>query len=183
MTVVSVLTAMAGNISFLSPIQNHLAWTLCAHERLEKTEFQGPSGMNQMAHGDFRHDAKSRKGPQGAGFHLLFFLPLLASRTISSVNPAPTPTFMLTESTVLWAPNVYVQMANFECPQTCLELPCSSNSKECACNAGDQSSIPGLGRSSGEGNGNPLQYSFLENSTTEKPGRLQFMGLQRVGRG
>ena len=127
MTVVSVLTAMAGNISFLSPIQNHLAWTLCAHERLDKTEFQGPSGMNQMAHGDFRHDAKSRKGPQGAGFHLLFFLPLLASRTISSVNPAPTPTFMLTESTVLWAPNVYVQMANFECPQTCLELPCSSN--------------------------------------------------------
>ena len=62
-------------------------------------------------------------------------------------------------------------------------FPGSSDGKESACNAGDQSSIPGLGRSSGEGNGNPLQYSFLENSTTEKPGRLQFMGLQRVGRG
>lgn len=68
---------------------------------LDKSELQGTSGMNQMAHGDFRQDAKSCKGSQGAGFHLLFFLPLLASRTISSVNPAPTPTFMLTESAVL----------------------------------------------------------------------------------
>ena len=42
--------------------------------------------------------------------------------------------------------------------------PCSSNSKESACHAGDQSSIPGLGSSSGEGNGNPLQYSCLEYS-------------------
>ena len=35
--------------------------------------------------------------------------------------------------------------------------------KDCACYAGDQGSIPGLGRSPGEGNGNPLQYSCLEN--------------------
>ena len=35
---------------------------------------------------------------------------------------------------------------------------------ESACNAGDSGSIPGLGRSPGEGNGNPLQYSCLENS-------------------
>ena len=35
--------------------------------------------------------------------------------------------------------------------------------KESACDAGDQGSIPGLGNSSGEGNGNPLQYSCLEN--------------------
>ena len=35
--------------------------------------------------------------------------------------------------------------------------------KESACNVGDQGSIPGSGRSSGEGNGNPLQYSCLEN--------------------
>ena len=34
-----------------------------------------------------------------------------------------------------------------------------------ACNAGDPGSIPGLGRSPGEGNGNPLQYSCLENPT------------------
>ena len=36
--------------------------------------------------------------------------------------------------------------------------------KESACNAGDPGSIPGLGRSPGEGNGNPLQYSCQENS-------------------
>ena len=43
-------------------------------------------------------------------------------------------------------------------------LPCGSNSEESAWDAGDQGSIPELGRSSGEGNGNPLGYSCLENS-------------------
>ena len=42
-------------------------------------------------------------------------------------------------------------------------FPGSSDSKESAYNAGDPGSIPGLGRSSGEGNGNPLQYFCLEN--------------------
>ena len=45
-----------------------------------------------------------------------------------------------------------------------LALPCGSKGKESACNAGDLGLIPGLGRSSREGNGNPLQYSCLENS-------------------
>ena len=40
---------------------------------------------------------------------------------------------------------------------------CSSVSKEFACSAGDPGSIPGLGRSPGEGNGNPLQYPCLKN--------------------
>ena len=40
---------------------------------------------------------------------------------------------------------------------------CGSAGKESACNAGDQGSIPGLGRYPGEGNGNPLQYSCPEN--------------------
>ena len=44
-------------------------------------------------------------------------------------------------------------------------LPDSSIGKESACNAGDPSSIPGMGRSTGEGIGYPLQYSGLENST------------------
>ena len=39
----------------------------------------------------------------------------------------------------------------------------------------------GLGRFPGGGNGNLLQYSFLENSMEEKPDVLQSMGLQRVG--
>ena len=42
-------------------------------------------------------------------------------------------------------------------------FPCSSIGKESACSTGDLGSIPGLGRSPGEGNGNPLQYSCLEN--------------------
>ena len=43
-------------------------------------------------------------------------------------------------------------------------FPDGSDSKESACNAGDLGSIPGLGRSPGEGNGYPLQYSCPENS-------------------
>ena len=47
----------------------------------------------------------------------------------------------------------------------CLNLgfPSGSEVKASACNVGDLGSIPGLGRSPGEGNGNPLQYSCLEN--------------------
>ena len=43
-------------------------------------------------------------------------------------------------------------------------FPGGSAGKESACNAGDLGSLLGLGRSSGEGNGYPLQYSGLENS-------------------
>ena len=43
------------------------------------------------------------------------------------------------------------------------DFPGGSNSKTSAYNVGDPGSIPGLGRSPGEGNGNPLEYSCLEN--------------------
>ena len=42
-------------------------------------------------------------------------------------------------------------------------FPGGSDSKASACNVGDLGSIPGCGRSPGEGNGNPVQYSCLEN--------------------
>ena len=45
----------------------------------------------------------------------------------------------------------------------CVSFPGGSEVKVSASNAGDPGSIPGLGRSPGEGNGNPLQYSCLEN--------------------
>ena len=45
-----------------------------------------------------------------------------------------------------------------------LGFPGGSVCEESACNAGDLGLIPGSGRSPGEGNGNPLQYSCLENS-------------------
>ena len=46
-----------------------------------------------------------------------------------------------------------------------VSFPDGSEGKASACNVGDLGSIPGLGRSPGEGNGNPLQYSCLENPT------------------
>ena len=45
------------------------------------------------------------------------------------------------------------------------DFPDGSDGKESACNTGDLGSIPVSGRSPGEGNGYPLQYSYLENST------------------
>ena len=61
-----------------------------------------------------------------------------------------------------------------------LGFPGGSEVKASAWNAGDLGLIPGLGRSPGEGNGNPRQYSCLENPWREEPGRLQSMGSQRV---
>ena len=49
-------------------------------------------------------------------------------------------------------------------PRNIWGFPGGSDGKASACNAGDLGSIPELGRSPGEGNGNPLQYSCLENS-------------------
>ena len=45
-----------------------------------------------------------------------------------------------------------------------MDCPCGSAGKDSICNVGDLGSIPGLGRSPGEGKGYPLQYSGLENS-------------------
>ena len=60
-------------------------------------------------------------------------------------------------------------------------FPSNSVGKESACNVGDLGLIPGLGRSPGEGNGNPLQYSCMKNPVDRGPGRLQSMGSQKVG--
>ena len=62
------------------------------------------------------------------------------------------PKFMISSSSVWWYHALSIQ-----------GFPGSSVSKESACNAGDPVFIPGWGRSPGEGNGNPLQYSCLEN--------------------
>ena len=55
-------------------------------------------------------------------------------------------------------------LRNCPWPQRVVGFPGGSAGKESAYNAGDLGSIPGLGRSPGEGNGYPLQYSGLENS-------------------
>ena len=50
-----------------------------------------------------------------------------------------------------------------------MDFPGGSDGKASAYNVGDLGSIPGSGRSSGEGNGNPLQQSCLENPMEEEP--------------
>ena len=56
-----------------------------------------------------------------------------------------------------------------------------SDGKESACNLGDPGLIPRLGRSSGEGNGAPLQYSCLENPMDRGAWRAIVHESQRVG--
>ena len=65
-----------------------------------------------------------------------------------------------------------------------LGFPGGTSGKEPACSAGDiwaTGSIPGSGRSSGGGCGNPLQCSCLENPMDGEPGGLESRGSQRVG--
>ena len=54
-----------------------------------------------------------------------------------------------------------------------------SDSKESTCSAGDLGSIPGSGRSPGEGNGNPLQYSCLENPMDGGAWRATVCGVSK----
>ena len=80
-------------------------------------------------------------------------------------------------STILYVTNV--QHSDSQLLKVVLSgFPGSSAGKESACNVGDMGSIPGLGRSPGEGNGNPLQCSCLENSMDRG---AWTMGSRRVG--
>ena len=62
-----------------------------------------------------------------------------------------------------------------------MDFPGGSDGKASVYNAGDLGSIPGSGRSPGEGNGNPPSTLAWRIPWTEEPGRLQSMGSQRVG--
>ena len=62
----------------------------------------------------------------------------------------------------------------------CMGFPGGSASKEFAFNAGDPGSIPRLRRSPGEGNGNPLQYSCLENPMDRRAWWATFHGVAKT---
>ena len=62
---------------------------------------------------------------------------------------------------------------------SCEGLPQWLNGKEPAYNAGDVGSVLGSGRSPGEGNGNPLQYSCLENPMEKGTWQATFHGLSK----
>ena len=66
-----------------------------------------------------------------------------------------------TVNSIHFWPNNYIRCSSTN--RDPVGFPGGSEGKVSACNAGDPGSIPGLGRSPGEGNGNPLQYSCLEN--------------------
>ena len=65
------------------------------------------------------------------------------------------------------------------CALPSVGFPGSSDGKESACSKGDSGSIPGSGRSPGEGNGNPLQYSCLENSMERGAWRATALGVAK----
>ena len=58
-------------------------------------------------------------------------------------------------------------------------FPGGSGGKEATCNAGDPGSIPGSGRSPGEGNGNPLQYSCPKNPVNRGAWRAEVHGVEK----
>ena len=60
-----------------------------------------------------------------------------------------------------------------------MDFPGGSDGKASVYNAGDLGSIPGLGRSPGEGNGNPLQYYCLENPTDRGPWSATVHGVTK----
>ena len=66
-------------------------------------------------------------------------------------------------------------------PHATSGFPGGSDGKESACNATDLGSIPGLGRFPGEGNGNPLQYSRLENPKDRGAWQATVHRVARVG--
>ena len=73
-----------------------------------------------------------------------------------------------------WSWCLFLKMSTFV-----LGFPGGSVVKNPPANAGHIGSIPASGRSLGEGNGNPLQYSCPENPMAEEPGGLQSMGSKK----
>ena len=74
-----------------------------------------------------------------------------------------------------------LHISNIKSTHAPVGFPHSSVGKESDCNAGDPGSIPGLGRYPGEGNGNPLQYSCLENPMDREAWWATVNGITRVG--
>ena len=83
----------------------------------------------------------------------------------------------LASGTVSTAPWVWISWAGFF-RTDCHSFPGGSDGEESACDVGDPGLIRGLGRSPAEGNGNPLQYSCLENPMDREAWWATVRGLQ-----
>ena len=93
----------------------------------------------------------------------------MGSTILNSVSVAPKPrgisrglTHLFTKFNAIW--RFVDPLLCFPMETSPVSFPCGSAGKGSACNVGDLGSIPGLGRSLGEGKGHPLQYCGLENS-------------------
>ena len=75
----------------------------------------------------------------------------------------------------------WIIQANLQILRSVMGFPCGSSGKESLPSARDQGSIPGLGRSPAEGNGNPLQYSCLGNPMDRSLLGYSPWGRQRFG--
>ena len=95
---------------------------------------------------------------------LVQWIPTQGLNPPSPVSPVLARGFFTTEPPE--KPSVYASSEQLEIKiiiYLCTQIPGGSDGKACAYNAGDLGSISGSGRSPGERNGNPLQYSCLEN--------------------
>ena len=97
-------------------------------------------------------------------------------------NPCLSVDLKLMDPESFWVPGTWISFILFFLLWLCQRsFPSESDGEESACNAGDPGLIPELGRSPGEGNGNPLQYSCLENPMDGGAWWATAMRSQRVG--
>ena len=87
----------------------------------------------------------------------------MGSDMLGSAVGVPVPELLASYAPSSWSSCFQEYEVNSFC-FWCEGFPCGSARKESACNVGDLGSIPGSGRSPGEGKGCPLQHSGLENS-------------------
>ena len=76
--------------------------------------------------------------------------------------------YLVSVNVILFENKIFIDAINLRCGHNGLGFPGGSDGKESTHNAGDLGLISGSGRSLGEGNGNPLQYSCLENPTDRR---------------
>ena len=96
---------------------------------------------------------------------------------LGQAQQATLPFVISHKGTVVW----YLIKVTLKWKGIIQRLSHSLVSKESACNTGDLGSISGLGRYPGEGNGNPLQYSCLENPMDRGAWWAAVHGVARVG--
>ena len=129
----------------------------------ETQKDQGLRSLLNLACFSFPHDLES--GPRGGV--CLLAAGSQAAPHLMTVNSAVTPesarTLQVGHGLHQGGSSLQTPAASLGVPQPSSDFPRSSVGKESACNAGDPGSIPGLGRSPGEGNRSALQYSCLEN--------------------